>query len=178
MGLQMDLLFEWKHKIIKVRTLKRVPQFEDNKIIYVEKENVINIPLWMARILNEHKLVEILDEESFDFAKLDKILWKEKSNLNLQPLEDDFYIKIKEYINLLSKKIKEYPTTQSIEKKQKTETFLDDLLAYRLYKILRIVEAKNKRILMKSLTNEEKILYNNIMSYFEDWKSQILPEDK
>ena len=173
----MNLLFEWKNKIIKVRTLKRIPQIKDNKINYIGEQIVTEIPRWMARIFEEHKMVEILEEKIIDFANLDKNLWREKNNSKLQPLEDDFYVKIKEYIDILSKKIKEYPSTQSIEKKEKTINFLNDLLTYRLYKILRIVEAKNRRVLIKSLTSEEKKLYNDIMSIFEGWKSEILPKN-
>ncbi|NVM05125.1 MAG: DNA replication complex GINS family protein [Candidatus Helarchaeota archaeon] len=173
----MNLLFEWKNKKIKVRTLKPIPQIEENKIEYTKKDLVTEIPIWMARILKENEMIEILDEKNIDLAKLDKFLWREKNNSNLQPLEDDLYIRIKEYLENLSKKIKKYPTTQLIENKQKTKDFIDDLLTFRLYKILRIVEAKNRRLLIKSLTNEEKILYDSILSNFEKWKSEILPKN-
>ncbi|MHA1299796.1 MAG: hypothetical protein ACTSO9_10205, partial [Candidatus Helarchaeota archaeon] len=76
-----------------------------------------------------------------------------------------------------SEKIQKYPDPKLIEKKDITVNYLKDLLAYRLYKILRIVEAKNRRKLIKALTKEEKELYNNIMYDFEKWKSEILPED-
>ncbi len=173
----MNLLFEWKNKKIKVRALKPIPQFVEKKIEYLKKDIVTEIPIWMARILKENEMIEILDEKNIDLAKLDKFLWREKNSSNLQALEDDLYIRIKEYLENLSKKIKEYPTTQLIENKQQTKAFLDDLLTFRLYKILRIVEAKNRRLLIKSLTNEEKILYDNILSNFEKWKSEILPKN-
>ncbi|MFX0136398.1 MAG: hypothetical protein ACFFDN_22340 [Candidatus Hodarchaeota archaeon] len=173
----MNLLFEWKNKKIRVRTLKPVPQINENKIEFIKKDVVTEIPIWMASILKENEMIEILDEKNINLAKLDKFLWREKNSSNLQPLEDDLYIRIREYLENLSKKIKEYPTTQLIENKQKTKNFLDDLLTFRLYKILRIVEAKNRRQLIKSLTNEEKILFNNILANFEKWKSEILPKD-
>ncbi|MFX1452383.1 MAG: hypothetical protein ACFFCM_16205 [Promethearchaeota archaeon] len=173
----MNLLFEWKNKKIKVRTLKPTPQINENKIEFIKKGIVTEIPVWMARILKENEMVEIIDEKNIDLATLDKFLWREKNSSNLQSLEDDLYIRIREYLEHLSKKIKEYPTTQLIENKQKTKNFLDDLMTFRLYKILRIVEAKNRRVLIKSLTNEEKILFDNILSNFEKWKSEILPEN-
>lgn len=172
----MNILFEWKNKNVKVKALHPIPQIKENKIEYTEKETITEIPIWMARILKEHNLIEILDEKNFDPAMLDKILWREKNSLNLQPLENDFYIRIKEYLKALSKKIKEYPATQLIEKKQKTENFLEGIFSARLYKILRIVEEKNRGALIKSLTNEEKIFFNKIMSDFEVWKSEILLE--
>ncbi len=172
----MNLLFEWSNQQVKVKILKPIPQIKENKIHYIKEQVITEIPLWMAKILKENGMVEILDENKIDMTKLDKISWREKNNPNLQPLEDNFYIKIKEYLEHLAREFKDNPSTQLNDAKNTTKRFLDDILFHRLYKIMRIIEAKNKRQLMTSLTNEEKILFKKMMADFEEWKASILPE--
>ncbi|MHA1378489.1 MAG: hypothetical protein ACTSRG_08920 [Candidatus Helarchaeota archaeon] len=173
----MNYLFEWKNKKVRVRTLKPMPQIKNNKISYVKEKSISQIPMWMAIILKKHNIIEIIDEKEIDLVELNKIVWREKNNSSLQPLEEDIYININQYLDQLSEKIQKYPDPKLIEKKDDTVNYLRDLLTYRLYKILRIVEAKNRRVLIKTLTKEEKELYYNIMANFEKWKSEILSEN-
>jgi len=119
---------------------------------------ILNIPKWVANVLESEKYVEIQDVDML--VELKQAVEKEKmlgqfdlSTLQVQHQADShFYIKMKSYMNGLPEK--DY---------DKVESMLNTLLRTRQTKIIRLADtSKLTADISQKLSIEEREFYNNL----------------
>jgi len=135
---------------------------------------ILNIPRWVADVLESEKYVEIQDVDML--VELKQAVEKEKmlgqfdlSTLQVQHQADShFYIKMKSYMNGLPEK--DY---------DKVESMLNTLLRTRQTKIIRLADAsKLTADISQKLSIEECEFYNNLHDNSSKFSKTILGNKK
>ena len=135
---------------------------------------IINIPRWVADILESEKHVEIQDVDML--VELKQAVEKEKmlgqfdlSTLQVQHQADShFYIKMKSYMNGLPEK--DY---------DKVESMLNTLLRTRQTKIIRLADtSKLTADVSQKLSIEEREFYNNLHDNSSKFSKTIIGNKK
>jgi len=135
---------------------------------------ILNIPKWVANVLESEKYVEIQDVDML--IELKQAVDKEKmlgqfdlSTLQVQHQADShFYIKMKSYMNGLPEK--DY---------DKVESMLNTLLRTRQTKIIRLADAsKLTADISQKLSIEEREFYNNLHDNSSKFSKTIIGNKK
>ena len=135
---------------------------------------ILNIPRWVANVLESEKHVEIQDVDML--VELKQAVEKEKmlgqfdlSTLQVQHQADShFYIKMKSYMNGLPEK--DY---------DKVESMLNTLLRTRQTKIIRLADtSKLTADISQKLTIEEREFYNNLHDNSSKFSKTIIGNKK
>ncbi len=135
---------------------------------------ILNIPGWIADVLESEKYVEIQDVDML--VELKQALEKEKmlgqfdlATLQVQQQTDPyFYIKMKSYMKRLPEK--DYDVVESM---------LNTLLRTRQTKIIRIADAsKLTAEISQKLSIEERELYNNLHDNSSKFSKTIIGSKK
>lgn len=135
---------------------------------------ILNIPKWVANVLESEKHVEIQDVDML--VELKQAVEKEKmlgqfdlSTLQVQHQADShFYIKMKSYMNGLPEK--DY---------DKVESMLNTLLRTRQTKIIRLADAsKLTADISQKLSIEEREFYNNLHDNSSKFSKTIIGNKK
>ena len=133
-----------------------------------KKGEILNIPRWVANILESEKHVEIKDSETL--VELKQAVMKEElhGDFDLITLEPHFYIKIKSYMKRLSEK--DYV---------KVESLLNKLLRTRKTKIIRLADAsKLTAEISQKLSVEEREFYNQVHEASIKFSKKIVGDKK
>ena len=137
-------------------------------LIEGKKGEILNIPRWVANILESEKHVEIKDSETL--VELKQAAMKEElhGDFDLITLEPNFYIKIKSYMERLSEK--DYV---------KVESLLNKLLRTRKTKIIRLADAsKLTAEISQKLSVEEREFYNQVHEASTKFSKKIVGDKK
>ena len=135
---------------------------------------ILNIPKWVANVLESEKHVEIQDVDML--VELKQAVEKEKmlGQFDLSPLQvhhqtdPHFYIKMKSYMNRLPEK--DY---------DKVESMLNTLLRTRQTKIIRLADAsKLTADISQKLSIEEREFYNNLHDNSSKFSKTIIGNKK
>ena len=156
---------------IPVKCLKSLDEFDigDRKIKLI-KGLKIKIPFWLATLLEKEGYIELEEIGDLDFPELYKLGLKEGENIDLQKINNFFYILMRQQFEEFEKKGKTVPYRQ----KESLEIKLRDLMTMRLSKIIKIAgKGKNITIQTRNMTSEEKWLYNSVSEFIEKWKSMV-----
>ena len=133
-----------------------------------KKGEILNIPRWVANILESEKHVEIKDSETL--VELKQAVMKEElhGDFDLITLEPNFYIKIKSYMKRLSEK-------DSV----KVESLLNKLLRTRKTKIIRLADSsKLTAEISQKLSVEEHEFYNQVHETSIKFSKKIVGDKK
>jgi len=127
---------------------------------------ILNIPRWIARVLEKENHVIVQDTDMV--VELKQAIVKEnvQGEFELATLEPHFYIKLKSYM-------------KSLEQSDfdKVESMLNSLVRKRKGKIIHLADSsKLTSDLASKLTVEEKEYYNNLYNISTDFTKQILGE--
>jgi len=135
---------------------------------------ILNIPGWVAEVLESEKHVEIQDVDMLVQLKqaVEKEIMLGQFDLStlqvLQQADPHFYIKMKSYMNGLPEK--DY---------DKVESMLNTLLRTRQTKIIRLADAsKLTADISKKLSIEEREFYNNLHDNSSKFSKTIIGNKK
>jgi DNA replication factor GINS len=133
-----------------------------------KKGEILNIPRWVADVLQSEKHVEIKDSETL--VELKQAAMKEEvhGDFDLITLEPHFYIKIKSYMKRLPEK-----------DHVKVESLLNKLLRTRQTKIIRLADSsKLTAEISQKLSVEEHEFYNQIHELSTKFSKKIVGDKK
>ena len=129
---------------------------------------ILNIPRWIANVLESEKYVEIQDSEILTELKQAVMKEEVQSNFDLSVLEPYFYIKLKSYMQRMTEK--DYDMTESM---------LNKLLRTRRSKIIRLADSsKLSAEISQKLTVEEYDFYNEIHNTSTKFSKKIIGSKK
>ena len=161
-------------KDVKVEFKKELKLDTSGISIDGKRGEILNIPRWIAEILESEKHVEIQDVDML--VELKQAVEKEKmlgqfdlSTLQVQKQADPyFYIKMKSYMKGLSEK--DY---------DKVESMLNTLLRTRQTKIIRLADSsKITSEISQKLSIEELEFYNNLHDNSSRFSKSIIGNKK
>ena len=137
-----------------------------NIIIEGKKGEILNIPRWVANVLESEKYVQIQDYDTLQ--ELKQAITKEEvtGDFDLITLEPHFYIKIKSFMKRLPEK--DYDLTESM---------LNKLVRKRRSKLVRLADSsKLTPALSQKLTVEEHEFYNQIHESSTKFSKKLIGE--
>ena len=155
-------------KDVKVEFNKDLKLNVSDVTIDGKQGEILNIPRWVANILESEKHVEIKDSETL--VELKQAVMKEElhGDFDLITLEPRFYIKIKSYMKRLSEK-------DSV----KVESLLNKLLRTRKTKIIRLADSsKLTAEISQKLSVEEHEFYNQVHETSIKFSKKIVGDKK
>ncbi|MGZ4849923.1 MAG: hypothetical protein ACXV2C_00925, partial [Candidatus Bathyarchaeia archaeon] len=130
---------------------------------------------WVAKELASSGMVHFREDDILDATKLFKVQWKEGVQIpgQISELPDDFYPKLRRYLATLKEEISRQP--ERINEYEKTKHLAKDIVNSRLKKIVSLSTAPSQsEQVTKKLSNEEKILYGQLVKLISQWKTNIL----
>ncbi|MBC8251784.1 MAG: DNA replication complex GINS family protein [Candidatus Nitrosopelagicus sp.] len=133
------------------------------------KENeMMNIPRWVANILESEKHIIVHEQDMIKELKQAKVKEDVQDEDSLATLDKHFYIKLNAYMKKLE--------TADFDK---VESMLNQLVRIRRGKIVRLADSsKLTSNLSSKLSVEEEVYYNQIHNASLAFKKQILGEKK
>jgi hypothetical protein len=133
------------------------------------------VRFWVAAELKKAGIAHIRIEEPLDLMMLNKIHWKEsvQSSQRVTSLPEDFYPKLRSYLEELNEKaIKKPEYRGDYEKARKLS---DDITRTRLKKIVSLASSPAQtRQILGNLTKEELALYDYLYEKISKWRTGIL----
>ena len=172
-----DADFMFENSLIKVIANRNSPEIElaGLKIGPLEEGTELEIRFWAAEQLARAGMVRFREEDVLDTVKLNKIHWKERvqSVKQISPLSDDFYPRIRRFIKDAKKKANSTP--EKLAEYDKTIRLADDVVNCRVKKIISLASAPAQTDqFLKSLTIEERALYQRLYDIISEWRKEIL----
>lgn len=139
-----------------------------------DEGNEYEVYFWVAKELANAGMVHFREDDVLDTTKLFKVQWREGVQIpgQISELPDEFYPKVRRYLNALKL---EATTPDKISEYQKTRYLAKDVVNSRLRKIVALAAAPAQSDqLIKKLSAEERILYEQLVKIISEWKAKIL----
>lgn len=134
------------------------------------------VRFWIAKELKKAGIARLRMDDPLDLIILNKIHWKERvqASQRLTSLPEDFYPKLRRYLEELNEKaIKKPEIRNDYEKARKLS---DDITRMRLKKIVSLASSARAQTsqILRSLTKEEKDVYTCLYKIISEWRKEIL----
>ena len=134
------------------------------------------VKYWIATELKKAGIARIRMEDPIDLTMLNKIHWKERvqTSQKVTSLPADFYPKLRRYLDELNDQTIKKPEKRS--EYEKAKNLSDDITRMRLKKIVSLASSGRDQTgqILRSLTKEEKYVYDYLHKIINEWKNEIL----
>jgi len=174
----LDFMFE--NSLVKVIANRNCPEIKLAGLTVgpFEEGNEYEVMYWVARELEKFGVVRFRNEELLDSARLYKIHWKERVQTagQISELPKDFYPKLRRYLEGLREEGAKRP--EKMREYEKAKQLALDILNLRLKKVVSLASAPAQtEHILRNLTAEERLLYEQIYKLINKWKAQLLEHE-
>lgn len=156
------LLFQLEEQEVQLIIVKPTPKLDlggDEAIGPFKEGELIALPAWQAIHLVKAGLAKFRNEEPINLAELYNYLWKEERQAALQPLPENFLLRLKFSME-----------TSPEEEKRKMALVFRDLMCRRLEKVVKAaVRARQNIKATENMLSEEKTLHYEVASNINEW---------
>lgn len=158
---------------MKVEVLKQLPRLlEDRQLHSVPVGAVVEVPRWMAEVLERGGYVRVVEDEAVDLASLSKLSWREERSPGPLPAPETLYPKVRSYLERLRREASS--SLEAHTAMRQAEVKVRDLVRCRLQKVVQAALSPSvPRGLIDNLAPEERFLYERVRQLIEDWVSSI-----
>ena len=131
-----------------------------------KESEIMNIPRWVAEILESEKHIILHEQDMLTELKQSKVKEDVQGEESLSTLDKHFYIKMKSYMKKLSK-----------DDSDRVESMLNELVRIRQGKIVRLADSsKLTSNLASKLSVEEEVYFNQIYEASVEFSKQVMGE--
>jgi len=168
--------FCYENSLVKIVANRNCPEIKLAGLTVgpFDEGNEYGVYFWVAKELANAGMVHFREDDVLDATKLFKVQWKEGVQIpgQITELPEDFYPKLRRYLATLKE---EATQPERISEYQKTQHLAKDIVNSRLRKIVALSTTPGQSDqVVKKLSNEEKILYEQLVKLISEWKSNIL----
>ncbi len=172
--------FSYENSLVKIVANKNCPEIKLSGLTVgpFDEGNEYEAYFWVAKELASSGMVHFREDDILDATRLFKVQWKEGVQIpgQISELPDDFYPKLRRYLATLKEEISRQP--ERINEYEKTKHLAKDIVNSRLKKIVSLSTAPSQsEQVTKKLSNEEKILYGQLVKLISQWKTNILENE-
>jgi hypothetical protein len=173
-----DADFVFENAPVKIVANRNSPAIElpGTKVGPFQEGKEYEVRYWVAMELKKAGIARIRMDEPLDLMMLNKIHWKERvqASQRLTSLPEDFYSKLRRYLEELNEEAIKKPEKRSDYDKAKNLS--DDITRMRLKKIVSLASSGRDQTgqILRSLTKEEKYVYDCLHKIISEWKTEIL----
>ena len=133
-----------------------------------KESEIMNIPRWVAEILESEKHIILHEQDMLTELKQSKVKEDVQGEESLSTLDKHFYIKMKSYMKKLSK-----------DDSDRVESMLNELVRIRQGKIVRLADSSRLTAdLSSKLSVEEEVYYTQIYKASLEFKKQVIGDRK
>jgi hypothetical protein len=133
------------------------------------------VRFWVATELKKAGIAHIRMEEPIDLRIINKIQWQERTQTSQKviSLPEDFYPKLRRYLEELNEEAIKKPEKRSDY--EKVKKLSEDISQMRLKKIVSLASSSAQtRQFLGDLTKEELALYDYLYEKISKWRTEIL----
>jgi hypothetical protein len=168
--------FCYENSMVKIVANRNCPEIKlaGLSVGPFDEGNEYEAYFWVAKELAATGMVHFREDDVLDSTKLFKVQWKEGVQIpgQISELPDEFYPKLRRYLIVLKE---EATQPEKITEYQKTQHLAKDIVNSRLKKIVALSAAPTQSDqVLKKFSNEEKILYEQLVKLISEWKTKIL----
>ena len=172
----MPLDFCYENSMVKIVANRNCPEIKLAGLTVgpFDEGNEYEVYFWVAKQLAVAGMVHFREDDLLDSTKLYKVQWKEGVQIpgQISELPEDFYPKLRRHLAVLKE---EATQPEKITEYQKSRHLAKDIVNSRLRKIVALsVAASQNDQLLNRFSNEEKILYEQLVKLISEWKKKIL----
>jgi hypothetical protein len=173
-----DADFVFENTLVKIVANRNSPAINipGTKIGPFTEGKEYEVKLWVATELKKAGIAHIRMEEPLDLMMLNKIHWKERvqTSQRLISLPEEFYPKLRRCLRELNKEAIKKPEKRADYEKAKNLS--EDITRMRLKKIVALASSGRDQAgqILRSLTKEEKYVYECLHKIISEWKTEIL----
>ena len=172
-----DADIEFQNSIVKVVALGNLQELNvaENIIGPLQEGREYEMRYWIALELVQARYARFYEEDSMTFSSLNRVHWLEtklQSGRQLSPLPEFFYSKLRRYLRELREKVTR-DASFSGEYAQASR-LAQDIVNCRLNKIVNLATYSQVENILKSLSVEERRVFDSISSIILKWSSKIL----
>ena len=171
-----DFIFE--NKVVKIVANRNSPAIDlpGIKVGPFKEGKEYEVRFWVAAELKKAGIAHMRMKEPLDLMVLNKIHWKERvqASQRLTSLPEEFYPKLRRYLEELNTEAIKKPEKRSDFKKAKNLS--DDITRMRLKKLVSLASSGRDQTgqILRNLTTEEKHVYDCLHKIISEWKTEIL----
>jgi hypothetical protein len=168
--------FCYENSMVKIVANRNCPEIKLAGLTVgpFDEGNEYEVYFWVAKQLASAGMVHFREDDLLDSTKLYKVQWKEGVQIpgQISELPEDFYPKLRRHLAFLKE---EATQPEKITEYQKSRHLSKDIVNSRLRKIVALsVAASQNDQLLNKFSNEEKILYEQLVKLISEWKHKIL----
>jgi hypothetical protein len=168
--------FCYENSLVKIVANRNCPEIKlaGLSVGPFDEGNEYEVYFWVAKELAAAGMVHFREDDILDSTKLFKVQWKEGVQIpgQISELPDDFYPKLRRYLVVLKG---EATQPEKISEYQKTKHLAKDVVNSRLRKIVALSATPGQTDqVLKKLSSEERILYEQLVKLISEWKAKIL----
>jgi hypothetical protein len=173
-----DADFVFENTVVKVVANRNSPEIElpGIKVGPFKEGKEYEVKYWVAKELKKAGIAHIRMEEPIDLTMLNKIHWKERvqTSQKVTSLPDDFYPKLRRFIEELKETAIKKPEKRSDSDKAKNLS--NDIIRMRLKKIVSLASSGRDQTsrIRHGLTEEEAYIYDCLHKIISEWQNEIL----
>jgi len=173
-----DADFVFENLVVKIVANRDSPKIDlpGVKVGPFKEGKEYEVRYWIAQELKKAGIAHIRMDEPLDLVMLNKIHWKERVQASQRgtSLPEDFYPKLRRYLEELNEEAIKKPEKRSDYEKAKNLS--DDITQMRLKKIVSLASSARDQTgqILRSLTKEEKYVYDCLHKIISEWKTEIL----
>jgi DNA replication factor GINS len=180
LAFRMKLIeYEYMLKRVRVMVVRDAGEIiVDNETIPLQKGVEIEIPLWLAQVLEKEGLVNPIEPPMSieDIARVHFSVISARTPADLEPLPKNFYLETMRYIKMLDEQIRKEFRAELLEEKQKAVQYVLEIMDRRLLLILQSMRSPTSLAEISSkLSEEEAVLLEELRSDIETWRSRLMP---
>jgi hypothetical protein len=183
LGLSVDPLktirdadFGFENMVVKIVANRNSPKFDlpGVKVGPFKEGKEYEVKFWIAQELKKAGIAHLRINEPLDLMILNKIHWKEsfQASQKLTSLPEDFYPKLRRYLEELNEEAIKKPEKRS--DCEKAKNLSDDITRTRLKRIVSLASSPQTRQILGNLTKEERALYDYLYNTISKWRKEIL----
>ena len=177
MVLQLNHLdFRFENSLVKAVANRNYPETKLAGLTIgpFQEGNEYDIHFWVAEKLAEAGVVHFREDARFGATELYKVQWKERVQVagQISELPEDFYPKLRRYLNDTKKEATQLEKMQEYEKSKQLAC---DIVNSRLRKIIALSSGPTQtEQITKRMATEERLIYDQLGKLITNWRTRIL----
>lgn len=172
-----DVDFDFENTAVRMIANRSYPE---TKVVGLavgplEEGREFEVKYWIARELAKAGIARFREKDALNLVSLNKIHWREmiQTGRRISTLPEHFYPKLRRYLSEL--KDKAATDSSSADEYNRALRLAQDIVNCRLKKIVGLAASPAQTdSVLRSLSREERILYDGLYATVSGWKSKIL----
>jgi hypothetical protein len=172
--------FCYENSLVKIIANRNCPEIKLAGLTVgpFDEGNEYEVYFWVAKELANTGMVHFREDDLLDATKLFKAQWKEGVQVpgQISELTDDFYPRLRRFIADLKEEASKQ--SEKYQEYDRAKQLARDIVNSRLKKIVALSSTPGQSDqVLKKFTDEEKLLYEQLVKIIFEWKIKILESE-